>query len=151
MSAAGGAPGIEIADLQSRVAVDLDRIRTAVTKAMPLCLARVEVDGAPLPGLAEVEVSVISDEQIAGVHGEFLDDPTPTDVITFDHGEILVSADTAAARALEFGHGVDQELALYIIHGLLHLAGYLDKEEADFERMRQAQTEILAEVWDAAL
>ena len=82
------------------------------------------------------------------IRDRFLDDPTPTDVITFDHGEILVSADTARRQASEFGNAPDRELALYIIHGLLHLAGYRDKSPEEFEVMKAAQEEVLDQVWE---
>jgi probable rRNA maturation factor len=96
-----------------------------------------------LQGLGEVEVAVVSDRVIADVHRRFLSIPGPTDVITFDHGEIVISAQTAASQAAQFGHTVDQELALYIIHGLLHLNGYDDRSEGDAIRMRHAQERIL--------
>lgn len=80
--------------------------------------------------LETVEISIVDDATIARIHGEFLGDPTPTDVITFPHGdgmgEILVSADTAETYAAR--HGLDRrdELFRYMAHGLVHLHGYLD-------------------------
>ena len=138
---------LELSDQQEGVALDLERLSDVATRAVPLCLAEVCREDAALPGLRCVEVNLVSDGQIAAVHGEFLDDPTATDVITFDHGEILVSAETAAARAPEYGHGVDREVALYVIHGLLHLAGFGDKTEEEFQRMRGLQEKILRAVW----
>jgi probable rRNA maturation factor len=146
MSAGAVPPAIEISNHQE-MAVDLELLVEVANKALPLCIARAAEGGGVLLNLDEVEVSIVSDEAIAAVHAEFLDDPTPTDVITFDHGEILVSAETAAARAPEFGHSTDRELALYVVHGLLHLAGYGDKSEGEFERMRQMQEEVLTSVW----
>jgi probable rRNA maturation factor len=75
-----------------------------------------------------------------------LDDPTPTDVITFHHGEILVSADTAVRQGAEHGQTFDQELALYLIHGLMHLGGWDDHEEAEAKEMAQKQERILMQV-----
>ena len=51
-------------------------------------------------------------------------------MITFEHGEIVISAQTAAENAAKYGKRLDHEVALYIIHGLLHLNGYEDKREA---------------------
>lgn len=146
MSDGAALPSIDISNHQE-IVVDLERIAGVAHKALPLCIARAAEGGGVLPELEEVEVSIVSDEAIAAVHGKFLDDPTPTDVITFDHGEILVSAETAAARAPEFGHSTDRELALYVVHGLLHLAGFGDKSEGEFERMRKMQEEVLTSVW----
>jgi probable rRNA maturation factor len=143
---AGGSPRIELIDSQEEVAFDLKRISSAAEKAVPLCVER-EAEGGVLSSLKEVEVSVVDDGAIAQVHGEFLDDPTPTDVITFDHGEILVGAEVAVRRSVDFGKTPNEELALYIVHGLLHLAGYQDKTEAEFEAMKAAQEEVLAAVW----
>lgn len=146
MMAGERAPIVEFSDHQKEVDVDVGRICTAANKALPLCSA-LALEGAALLGLERVEVAVVSDSAIAAVHGEFLQDLTPTDVITFDHGEILVSAETAAARAPEFGHGTDRELALYVVHGLLHLAGFGDSTAGEFERMRKMQEEVLTSVW----
>jgi probable rRNA maturation factor len=90
-----------------------------------------------------VEISIVSDKEIARVHGEFLDDPTPTDVITFHHGEIIISADTAERQGREHKHPFDHELALYLIHGLLHLAGWDDHEKTEAREMAKRQQSIL--------
>lgn len=132
----------------------LQQLADGAKRALPLCLANAnmvatgsESARAPLGRLQLVEISVISDQAIAAVHGDFMDDPTPTDVITFHHGEILVSLDTARARAKELQEPVLRELLLYVIHGLLHLNGHDDREPADRERMHRIQDKILDEVW----
>lgn len=96
--------------------------------------------------LEEVEISLVSDESIAKVHGEFLADPTPTDVITFQHGEILISLDTAMRQAAENSEPYEREVTRYIVHGLLHLAGWDDREEAERKAMHEVQERILAAV-----
>ena len=83
---------------------------------------------------------------MAKVHRDFLGIPGPTDVITFPYGEILVCAPVAAERAREFGHDTTTELALYAIHGLLHLSGHDDITPAQEKRMTTAQEKILAAV-----
>jgi len=92
--------------------------------------------------MALVEVAVVSDPVIARVHAQFMDVPGATDVITFDYGEIVVSADTAKRCAAEHGHGVVGEIALYIIHGLLHLNGYDDIAPRDRVKMHRMQNRI---------
>jgi probable rRNA maturation factor len=96
-----------------------------------------------------VEVSIVSDKEIARVHGEFLDDPTPTDVITFHHGEILISADTADRQGREHAQPFDHEIALYLVHGLLHLAGWDDHEKKDAREMALRQSAILRDALKA--
>jgi len=50
----------------------------------------------------------------------------PTDVITFDHGEIVIGAEVAIRQALDCGEGLEREVRRYMVHGLLHLHGYED-------------------------
>lgn len=116
-------------------------------KALPAVLAAATDAEAPLCHLEEVEISFVSDEAIAAVHGDFMDDPTPTDVITFHHGEILVSLDTAMRQGAEHGEPWERETALYVIHGLLHLAGWDDREEGQRREMHEVQGRILEGVW----
>jgi probable rRNA maturation factor len=80
------------------------------------------------------------------VHADFLGDPTETDVITFSYGEVLVCPAVALERAAEFGHGLEQELLLYCLHGLLHLTGLDDTTRAKAKVMEKAQTELLKKV-----
>jgi len=83
---------------------------------------------------------------MARVHGDFLDDPTETDVITFPYGEILVCPAVARDRAADYGFEVEQEVLLYALHGLLHLVGFDDTTPAKAKRMERIQTELLQRV-----
>jgi len=126
----------------------LEQLLERSNAALPACIAAPALVGeVPLADLLEVEISVVSDESIAAVHAQFMDDPTPTDVITFHHGEILVSWDTARQRATEFEHPPLRELLLYVIHGLLHLNGHDDHDAEDRRRMHAIQDQILSTVW----
>lgn len=80
----------------------------------------------------------------------FLDHDYHTDVLAFDlsedegvDGEIYVDLDTAAERCEEFGATFDHETARYVLHGLLHLLGYRDKQEEDQVLMKQREDEYL--------
>ncbi len=104
----------------------------------------------PISG-GELSIVFVDDATIAKIHADFMDDPSPTDVITFpadpemeSAGEIIVSVDHARARSRELGEPFSRELSLYLIHGWLHLAGYDDKTESDRLRMREAEKEALA-------
>ena len=97
--------------------------------------------------LAIVDVSVVSDRVITRVHRQFLDVPGATDVITFEHGEIVLSATTAARQALENGEECNREIARYIVHGLLHLNGYDDNEATAAAAMWKIQERVLQAVW----
>jgi len=129
------------ANRQRAVMVDLPKIRRIVEVALPLCVRKPRKKGMTLP--AEVEITLLGEAAIARVHGEFLQDPPPTDVITFEHGEILIGVPIAAANAKKFRHPADHEVALCAIHGLLHLLGYDDLTEKERVIMHARQEEIL--------
>jgi len=143
-------PGFELYSHQSTLTLDLDFLTGLAGQAWTRVMGQPGPEEPALPDLAEVEISFITDEAIARVHGEFLEDPTPTDVITFAHGEILISTDTALRQAAEHGLAPEREVALYLIHGLLHLNGHEDHTELGFNTMRRLQEEILAEVFPVA-
>ncbi len=137
---------VQIYNRQRKHRCDLTWLRAAITTAVPLCLQHLKADDAPLAQLPEIEISIVTDAAIAKVHGEFLDDPTPTDVITFHHGEIIVSADTAAREGPVHGLSFDHELGLYMIHGLMHLAGWDDHDPDEAAEMKRRQEAVLAAV-----
>jgi len=102
--------------------------------------------GCP-PG--ELSVVFLTDPALARLHADFLADPSPTDVITFEGnpalgvaGEICVSADAARRQAARPG-AFPAELMLYVIHGWLHLAGYDDLQPAKKRVMRRAEARAL--------
>ena len=94
-----------------------------------------------------VEVSLIGDEEISRVHAQFMDNPHPTDVITFPYGqegEILISVETAQRQAEEFDSPLEREITLYLVHGILHLAGYEDGTKSSRDEMDALQESLLA-------
>jgi len=102
-----------------------------------------EIGVGELPQMEGVEITLLDDDEMARIHGEFLDDASPTDVITFDHGELLVGVETAERQAAIFASSPDREIALYGIHGMLHLAGFDDRCEKDAKAMAVRQMELL--------
>ena len=93
-----------------------------------------------------VSLLLTDDAEIASLHARHLDDPTPTDVISFaidGEAEIVVSCETARRKANEHGHSARAEIALYIVHGLLHVAGFDDVRASDRVRMRSAEREVM--------
>jgi len=110
---------------------------------------------------ARITVAVVDDAHIADLNQTHLQHAGPTDVLTFDlrdehvdatdprsavEGEIVVSAETAAREASARGHSEEAELALYAVHGTLHLLGYDDQTEEDAARMHAVEDEILVSV-----
>lgn len=116
---------------------------------MPWCL-EVSDDGQfALREIEEISVAIVSDRAIAQIHVDFMGIEGATDVITFNHGDIVVSAETAAKYASQYHHSIEQELALYTIHGLLHLNGFDDLSPGPAARMRRAQDRIWRRVLGA--
>ena len=98
----------------------------------------------------ELSIVILTDPELARLHADFLDDPTTTDVITFEGdptlgtaGEICVSADTAAAYARTHRRDFSLELTLYLVHGWLHLAGHDDLVPTKKRIMRRAEARAL--------
>ena len=147
-------PEITIYNHQEAIPVSDELIElfvVAAQAALPQVMEVARVSHSVLSQLDELEVSLVDDETIADVHLRFMDIPGATDVITFDHGEIHISVETARAQAEEFGNGFEREMMLYIIHGLLHLAGHEDVSEKGLAMMNQYQQGILERVWTSDL
>ena len=95
---------------------------------------------------AEIIVHFVTKEEIAKIHGDFFDDPTPTDCITFPFrdeellGEIFICPRMAIEYSPEDPY---KETSLYIVHAILHLLGYDDIAEADEIEMRKAEEQVM--------
>ncbi len=59
-------------------------------------------------------------------------------------GELVLGVEIAWDQAERRGHDVQTELALYVIHGLLHLCGYEDHPDEEAQRMRARERHYLA-------
>jgi probable rRNA maturation factor len=109
---------------------------------------------------AEVSFALIDDAVIRGINRRFLDHDDATDVISFPlhedqfpvhsdgghrdatkciEGEIVISGETAARVAAELDRPASEEIALYVVHGLLHLCGFDDREDVDRQQMQDRQ------------
>ena len=77
-----------------------------------------------LPG-QNASCLITDDEELRGLNRQFLRKDYATDVLSFpgEPGEIAISLDRAMAQAEEFGHSLDEELRILMVHGLLHLGG----------------------------
>ena len=143
-------PLISLFNRQRAVAVDLGRLQSFAENALEACRNAPRRGSDLLSELRQIDVVLVSDRRVAEIHRRFLKDATPTDVITFQHGEIVVSAETAKRHARRFGTSMHHELQLYLVHGLLHLHGYDDKTPRGAAEMRRLQERIVARV-DRAL
>jgi len=95
----------------------------------------------------EISIAVVDDAEIHRVNRDYLSHDYPTDVISFDttesddllEGEVIASAQTAARVASENGWKSEDELLLYIIHGMLHVIGLDDTTAIQSKKMREAE------------
>jgi probable rRNA maturation factor len=102
----------------------------------------------------EISLAFVDNETIHVLNKRYLDHDEPTDVLSFPlsdpsakklSGELVIGVEVAKDRAEEMGHAVDAELALYVIHGLLHLCGYDDKRPDLETEMRARERHWLAQ------
>jgi probable rRNA maturation factor len=100
---------------------------------------------------ASISIAVVDDDTIQRLNRQYLNHDWPTDVLSFvleqrdQHleGEVIISADTAAAAALEFGWPAAAEQMLYVVHGMLHLVGHRDDTPINSQAMRAAEAAYL--------
>ena len=100
-----------------------------------------------------LSVVLVDDAEIHRINREFLGHDYPTDVIAFPlgaasapgdvEGEIYVSGDHACQQARGRAHGWRAELALYLVHGTLHLCGHDDHAPAARTRMLAREQAVL--------
>lgn len=100
----------------------------------------------------EISLAFVDDPTIHRLNKQFLDHDEPTDVLSFPlsdpsakilQGELVIGAEVAQRVATERGHPVQAELALYVIHGLLHLCGHDDRDERSAAQMRERERHYL--------
>lgn len=105
---------------------------------------------AKLTGNQALSIVLVSDRQMAKLNLRYHHTAGPTDILTFDYGdgqgELIISVDHAIANARRFGTTPARELALYVVHGILHLRGYDDRTPAQRRRMRAAERRLLAKL-----
>lgn len=100
----------------------------------------------------ELSIALVDDPTIRDLNRKYLDHDWETDVISFvleQHedrliGQLIVSTDTATRIAGELNSTFDEEMALYVAHGTLHLVGFDDLDEESAIEMRAAERDYLA-------
>ena len=136
-------PSIEVRNLQRTVRISRRRLQRFAEIACTLVWKH-KRPGAEMASVAAISVLIVSDRRVAAVHEEFCGLAGPTDVLTFQHGEIVISAETAARQARMFHSNLMAEIQLYLLHGLLHLAGFDDVTAQQQKRMQRLQNKLLA-------
>jgi probable rRNA maturation factor len=136
-------------------------------------LARQVLEARGIKGETEVSLLFVDEEAIAALNGQFLGKTEPTDVLSFPIedepgptgrspdfggsgpgtspdqgaltllGDVVICPAVASRNADEHGVSLDDEMALLVVHGLLHLLGMDHEDEAEAERMEALEQELL--------
>jgi probable rRNA maturation factor len=113
---------------------------------MKLAYATSEVTGTQLE---EIGVKVVGDAEMAQLNRQYSGEDSPTDVLSFpreDHlgGDIIISRDTARRQAEAAGWSEENEYALLIAHGILHLVGRDHRSHDERRELDQVTADILS-------
>ncbi len=114
------------------------------------------IPGLPKNHLTEVSIALVSDRKMSQLHALSHNDPSPTDVLTYElehnargnvtEGQIVICVPEARRRAGESKIPLQNELLLYALHGLLHLCGMNDLTDQDFRRIHLTEDRILTAI-----
>ncbi|RCX13848.1 putative rRNA maturation factor [Anaerobacterium chartisolvens] len=150
-----------VENIQDKIEIN-EHIHSIIERAVELCL---ESEAFDLP--SETSIVLMDDHAIQDINREQRNVNKPTDVLSFPMlhmhngkalengfdtdpdtnlillGDIVISMETAARQAEEYGHSFERELAFLTTHGMLHLLGY-DHESGEEEVMFQRQEAVLA-------
>lgn len=149
---------INLEDTQEKIALE-QKVLTRLEEGLQ---AVARLNG--LPEAAEVDVTIVDDEEIHALNREYRDMDKPTDVLSFAldedseesdepelvggpeehlYGDIIISAETALRQAEEYGHGLEREMTYLAVHGMFHLLGYDHMTEEEKNVMRAKEEEAL--------
>lgn len=100
--------------------------------------------------VGELTYVFCSDEYLLEMNKTYLQHDYYTDIITFDYseennisGDLFISVDRVKDNALKIGVSLQNEMQRVVIHGVLHLCGFKDKEKMDVEIMRKMEEKAL--------
>ena len=136
-------PEITVRNIQRKTSLNINQLQKFAANAVKCCLQLNKSRRTDLCRLRAIFVWLISDWRMSGLHRKFLGESGPTDVMTFQDGEIFISVETAGRYARTFGNSLIGEIKLDIVHGLLHLHGFDDKTPAGAKTMRNTEEKIL--------
>jgi probable rRNA maturation factor len=135
---------ITIRNLQTKVTIRIPRIDQVARRALKHI------------GFSEEALSIVfvTPARMKTLNSKYLKHAYVTDILTFDYhqgpkasaavnAEIVICPSVAVANAKTFGAAPQDELELYVIHGILHLAGYDDHSPRQTARMRKKERELI--------
>nr|WP_297429709.1 rRNA maturation RNase YbeY [uncultured Actinotalea sp.] len=132
----------------------------AVDEAEFAALGRYVLDAMHVHPQAELSILLVDTDVMTGLHVQYMDEPGPTDVLSFPMdelrpgvegdpspagllGDVVLCPEVAARQAREAGHSTEEELLLLTTHGILHLLGYDHAEPEEEKEMFALQRRLL--------
>ncbi len=127
-------------------------------------LAAFVLEREEAPAAVELSIAVVEVEEMAELNSGYRDAAGPTDVLAFPCddpcavvgpdepvtlGDVVIAPEIAERQAAAYGHTVEEELNLLLVHGVLHLLGYDHKSDDEAEVM-QSRERMILEAWRAA-
>ncbi len=128
-----------------------------------LDLSRYVLDEMGVHPLSELSVLLVDTSAMEQLHVQWMDEPGPTDVLSFPMdelrpsrsdddpdpepgllGDVVICPEVAHEQARQAGHAVEDEIALLCTHGILHLLGYDHAEPEEERAMFELQNELLS-------
>jgi len=150
----------------------------AVDEVALAAVARFALDQLRIHPLAELSVLLVDEAAMTELHVKWMDEPGPTDVLSFPMdelrppsmggahgaraagddggpepgllGDVVLCPQVAAVQAKQAGHSTQEELELLCVHGILHLLGYDHADPEEEAEMFGLQGELLR-AWRAAV
>ncbi len=137
-----------------------------VDEARVLSLASFALDHLKIHPDAELAIQFVNEEAMTTLHVQWMDEPGPTDVLSFPMdelrpgsegelsapgllGDIVVCPQVAAVQAVAAGHDTINEILLLTTHGILHILGFDHAEPDEEKEMFGLQKEILNAFYDS--
>jgi len=134
---------ITIKNLQTKVSIRSPRIKYVARRT----LKHLHISGASL------SIVFVTPQRMRALNTHYLKHTYVTDILTFNYApagqrtrmlaEIVIAPTVAVANAKAFAATPQQEIELYVIHGILHLAGYDDHAPGAIARMRKKEQELV--------
>lgn len=133
-----------VRNLQRSTRIDRELLSRVATLALEWVGSRRDTIG----------VILVNDRQMAEFNEKFHHTTGATDILTFEYpelasGDLIISVERARAQAKRYHTTGARELALYVVHGILHLHGYDDRHPRQRRRMRAAERRVLGRLGNA--
>jgi len=107
----------------------------------------------------ELSIALVDEDEIRGLNAHYRGKDSVTDVLSFETeeeepgtseyphllGDVVICPSAAARQAEEYGQTFEQEMALLLTHGILHLLGYDHQDDTEAKIMEGHEKEILAD------